>query len=69
MLDRSDFTIIIGNEMVSLFSKSKAVGTEILIGGLYKLNLLASYFESLFANNLLSEHQLKKTLTVYGIGV
>ena len=47
-----DFTVILGNKMVSIFSKSKLVGTEILIDGLYKLNLHASYFESLYVNNL-----------------
>jgi len=38
--------------MVNLFSKFKVVCTEILIDGLYKLNLHASYFESLYVNNL-----------------
>jgi len=38
--------------MFSLFSKSKVVGTGILIDGLYELNLLASYSESLYVNNL-----------------
>ena len=36
----------------SLLSKFKIVGTRILIDGLYKLNLHASYFESLYVNNL-----------------
>jgi len=38
--------------MVSLLSKFKIVGTRILIDGLYKLNLHASYVESLYVNNL-----------------
>ena len=33
LLDRSDFTVTLGNEMVSLFFKSKIVGTRILIDG------------------------------------
>ena len=41
--DRSGFTVTIGNEMVSLFFKSKVIGTGILIDGLYKLNLHESY--------------------------
>ena len=33
LLDRSGFTVTIGNEMLSLLSKSKVVGTRILIDG------------------------------------
>ena len=46
--------------MVSLLSKSKIVSTEILIDGLYKLNLHASYFESLFVNSLSNKQTLIK---------
>ena len=46
--------------MFSLFSKSKVVGTGILIDGLYKLNLHASYSESLYVNNLGTKRTLIK---------
>ena len=36
LLDRSDFTVTLDNEMLSLFFKSKVVGTRILIDGYIK---------------------------------
>jgi len=70
LLDRSDFTVTFGNKMVSIFYKSKTIGTRILIDGLYKLNLHTSYFESLYVNNLdIKWTLIKKTLTAYGINV
>ena len=46
--------------MVSLLSKSKIVGTEILIDDLYKLNFHPSYFESLYVNSLSTKRTLIK---------
>jgi len=33
LLNRSGFTVTLGNEMISLLSKSKVIGTRILIDG------------------------------------
>jgi len=33
LLDRSDFTVPLDNEMISLLSKSKVIGSRILIDG------------------------------------
>jgi len=41
LLDRSNFTVTFSNDMASIFFKYKVVGIEILINGLYKLNLHA----------------------------
>ena len=60
LLDRSDFAATLSNKMVSLFSKSKVVGTGILIDDLYKLNLHALYSESLYVNNLGTKRTLIK---------
>ena len=62
MLDISGFTVTIGNEMFSLFSKSKVVSTGILIDGLYKLKLHASYFEPLYVNSLGTKRILIKEI-------
>jgi len=60
LLDKYDFIVTLGNEIFSLFSKFKVVGTEILIDGLYKLNLHASFSESLYVNNLGTKRTLIK---------
>lgn len=60
LLDRSGFIVTFGNEMVSLFSESKVVGTGILIDGLYKLNLHASCYESAYVDSLGTKRKLIK---------